>query len=556
MSNKHTAVTIGPIYKTIHNVKSTKAIWAASYMFSYLIKKLLIATKVKSDDVILPYFEKDDLTAITGVGLFPDRILFKKEIPNIGELIDNVIEEFANEVEKDLGKNPNILNYLKDYIHFHHFSMDVDDDNNAIDLLNKHLNTLELKNRVVLNANDDILYKFFENKPYNFLIKNEYLKGEQRFPSTIEIAMAEFNNNEVNKFRQAVNEIFKEEKVGDEIDNQQRFIEKIYENDIFSNLKRNYQKYIAVVQADGDNIGGFIAELYNQPDKHKLIEEFSKNLLAFSKGAVKLINEYKGTPIYAGGDDLLFICPVAHSILVDSNDNRNEDRRTIIKVKSSIITLIKQLDVLFDEKFTNYPMFSDIIKSIRKKPSMSYGVSISYYKFPLNQALEQGVNQLFYKAKKTCDKDAVSYAVLKHSGQFMGALFHKNRQSYILFDQLIKTQVANDNYVRSITYKLEHQEAVIYGIGAEKIEIKRNEKFDNFFDNNFNENVHIKYVNGKKMLIDFLELSKNLLKAIYKENPIFVVEDVYKKKERNKQNINQLYAALRFVDFINTNEER
>ena len=124
---KHTAVTIGPIYKTLHNVKSTKAIWAASYMFSYLIKKLLIAAEVQSDDVILPYFEGDDLTAITGVGLFPDRILFKKEIPNIGKLIDKVIEDFASEVETDLGKDPKIITYLKDYIHFQHFTIDLDE---------------------------------------------------------------------------------------------------------------------------------------------------------------------------------------------------------------------------------------------------------------------------------------------------------------------------------------------------------------------------------------------------------------------------------------------
>ncbi|MBL0286680.1 MAG: hypothetical protein IPQ19_04500 [Bacteroidetes bacterium] len=181
---------------------------------------------------------------------------------------------------------------------------------------------------------------------------------------------------------------------------------------------------------------------------------------------------------------------------------------------------------------------------------MSYGVSISYTKYPLTQALEQGVTQLFYKAKKTCEKNAVAFNILKHSGQNIASMFHKHLCSYNLFEALLTSKVADDNYVRSITYKLEPQAAVLFGIGCEKDFTNRNEKFDNFFRNNFNEDIHTKRNNkDEKILIDFLEKTKELIKAIYTENPITTIE-------QSNENLNKVYTALRFVDFLNNEEER
>jgi len=547
---KHTAITIGPIYKTIHQVKSTKAIWAASYMFSYLIKELIKKLKIIQEDVILPYFDKEDLTTNFEVGLFPDRVLFKKEIANIENVINEVIDDFAVYVSKDLKENDTELKkFLKDYLHFYHLTVEIPEGENTIFILNEYLDTLELKKKIVADAEKDFLYNFFENIYYNFLIKTEFDKTNQRFPSTIEIAMGEFKKNE-NEYKKCIQALLKPVKGEDKVNNQKLFIGKIYDVKDFEKTKRNYQKYIAVVQADGDNMGDFIKALYKEPNKDLLIQGFSKNLLTFAKKSVRLIKNYQGTPIYAGGDDLLFICPVAHSVFVEEND------KSYVKIEKTFFTLINDIDNEFKHLFTENPTFKDIISKVDKKPSMSYGVSISYYKFPLNQALEQGVNQLFYKAKKTCEKNAVSYAILKHSGHFIGTTFHKNRGSYKLFEKLIQLKVTDENYIRSITYKLEPLESVLYGISIEQNEDVRNKKFDNFFENTFNESIHIKIVNNKKQLIDFLEHIKNLMKCIYTENHIFNQIDDDKKKESNKENLNQVYSALRFVNFINNKEER
>lgn len=555
---KHTAITIGPIHKTLQQARSTKAIWAASYLFSYLIKKLLIKSNVTNNDVILPYFEPSDLTTSFHVGLFPDRILFNKEMPVIENHIIEVIKEFSIEIEADLKKEKqsikqqDVVDFFQDYLHFSALHIEVPDGENKIFYLNKYLDSRELQNKVVVNAKNNFLYEFLEDKYYNFLVTNEFDAKEKRFPSTIEIAMAEFKEKNNTVYQNAVNLSFKNQRKPDGVEFQESFINQIYNNEVFNKTKLNYQKYIAVVQADGDNMGSFIREMYNQENGNELITEFSKSLFNFSRQAVTLIEKYKGTPIYAGGDDLLFICPIAHAGLIET-DRPNKNK---IVIKNSIITLIEDIDKIFEELILNNDLFKEILEKVNKKPSMSYGLSISYYKYPLNQALEQGVNQLFYKAKKTCEKNAVSYAILKHSGQFIGTLFHKSKPSYKTFSELITTKVHDENYVKSITHKINPLESVIYGIGSISDDTKRLEKWHNFFWNNFDESVHRKKVNGQKVLIDFLDITKKLLDEVYLENPIHNITDTNKCMEQHQSNINQVYAALRFVEFLNNKEER
>ncbi|CAN0476822.1 unnamed protein product, partial [Scytosiphon promiscuus] len=56
MSEKivYTGFTIGPIGKTLGYAKKTRAFWVSSYLFSYLMMKLV--TELKKDyEVILPF---------------------------------------------------------------------------------------------------------------------------------------------------------------------------------------------------------------------------------------------------------------------------------------------------------------------------------------------------------------------------------------------------------------------------------------------------------------------------------------------------------------------
>lgn len=566
--NIYTALTIGPILKTLQSVKSTKAIWSASYMFSYLIKEIIKKLNGKTE-FILPYYKEVEINGNVRkpledpfqAGLFPDRIILKNKV-GLQNIIDKTLEEYAEKVIEDITDKDkidlkehtdlkavsaeNLIKYLKNYLNYYHLSIDLGEKENVIIEVNKLLDSLELQQRVMINANENYLKYFFEDVYYNRFIENEFKEEEKRFPSTIEIANSEFKNIDKNKFRQLVNILFKD----DSIDRQKEFIAAIKKEKQFEPLVRNYQKYIAVVQADGDNIGGFIKQLYALPEKREEhIESFSKNLLSFAIEAVELIKSYNGTPVYAGGDDLLYFMPVAQTTVEGDK----------VRIEKTVFSLIGEIDELFKKYFIEYNdekekiNFKQIIENVEKKPTMSYGVSISYYKFPLNEALEEGVNQLFNTAKKTDKKNAVSYTILKHSGQFFGATFHKKDDSYKIFNALIKEDLAGDNFIHSIVYKLEPQKAVLFAIGCETDEAKRNTMFDNFFWNNFNESIH-REKNDREKLIPFLERTKQLFKDVYREN------DLNKSKKgvnkQNDENILKIYSALRFIDFIHNKEER
>ena len=86
-------------------------------------------------------------------------------------------------------------------------------------------------------------------------------------------------------------------------------------------------KYVCFVKADGDNIGKLLAKIKADSTK---ITAFSTALGAFAQTAVNQIVEYGGIPVYAGGDDLLFVAAL-----------QNEEGK-------NIFTLLDELNTSFD----------------------------------------------------------------------------------------------------------------------------------------------------------------------------------------------------------------
>ncbi len=68
--------------------------------------------------------------------------------------------------------------------------------------------------------------------------------------------------------------------------------------------------YFAVVLADGDSMGECIASLPT-PEAH---QQFSRLLGTFAQGCEDTVKARYGTHIYAGGDDVLALCPVSTAI--------------------------------------------------------------------------------------------------------------------------------------------------------------------------------------------------------------------------------------------------
>ena len=86
----------------------------------------------------------------------------------------------------------------------------------------------------------------------------------------------------------------------------------------------------------------------------------------------------------------------------------------VLTHESDIFHLLNCIDVLFREKVIEHPDLKDVIGRRDKTPSMSYGVAITYYKFPLNEARDRAYEMLL-KAKEA-GKNRIGYHWQKHSG--------------------------------------------------------------------------------------------------------------------------------------------
>ena len=66
--SKYIGLTIGPIAKTLHQARKTREIWGASYLFSYLMKKIIKKLKDKDVKFVLPYLLRrvEENTSVKG----------------------------------------------------------------------------------------------------------------------------------------------------------------------------------------------------------------------------------------------------------------------------------------------------------------------------------------------------------------------------------------------------------------------------------------------------------------------------------------------------------
>ena len=121
------AMTIGPIIETISLARKTSEIWAASYLFSYLMKKIVDELRQKDDvTFLIPFTEDEKLFEDEdgGVGKFHDRFILQSDTLTLEE-VEAIVEKHKNNlgqmVAKSVGVDENsvresISEYLQTYI--------------------------------------------------------------------------------------------------------------------------------------------------------------------------------------------------------------------------------------------------------------------------------------------------------------------------------------------------------------------------------------------------------------------------------------------------------
>lgn len=485
---KYLAINIGPIVKTFSMARKPREFWAASYMFSYLMECIL--DHLDNNDnltLVSPFYEKGYCQK-AGVGLFPDRIYYSvKSDVDIYHLTDEAVMVFseATRINHEVVKHYfNIMTACGEY----------DSDSAAITGLNATLNIMEFNQMACLPKDQETIQSFLNHTRNNA-------------PSPL-FSIA-FENS---KFP----------------------IETLEEIALAGCTKAQYsrQKYVCIVQADGDNMGTIIQS--GKMDTGR--RQFSENLMKFGKNACETIKGFGGLPIYAGGDDLLFIAPVCGK---DSG--------------GTILDLIGKIDELFAQEI-KAPAFAETKDNISKEanPSMSYGISIIYHKYPLYEAWEIARNMLFSKAKDVSGKNAIAVNLRKNSGSDFEIAISKSSDAYVKLNTLIQMS-PDDNLVSSIAHKFRANEGLLdmlpKEVGLDVLDSRISAFYEEIID------AETKSDNESTYLTNTKEMFKNIYTDFFKEKRA--------KEKTMDENVNEepaetdihriiskFYSMLRMAKFI------
>jgi len=233
---RYIALTIEPIIDTLSLGRKTSEIWMASYIFSSFMKNSIkkIKEKEKAVKFIIPYIDdnllepKDD-----GIGMFHDRFILQsntltlKDIEDIlKEEKDNIANMVAESIKKDKEK---VKQFFRQYIQTYLFETTEKFKNSTIEI-SEILDSIEL-HTPPLESDEDYI-RLFLNRD---IILNSSLAKESfgKKPS--------FES-----------------------------IEAISAQELDEDLEaKNAYKYIAIIYADGDNLGSYIKEQKNVTDISK-----------------------------------------------------------------------------------------------------------------------------------------------------------------------------------------------------------------------------------------------------------------------------------------------
>lgn len=483
---KYLAINIGPISQAMSMARKPREFWAASYLFSYLMQCIL--EKLHGDNklqLISPCWNAEGGAKI-GVGLYPDRAFY--QVKDVTLDVKKNVESVVEEALKDFACKVNLeIQVVQRFFHIMIFCDEYDSSSEAIMDLNKKLNLMELNQTV------------WEPEDFNNLLS--YIRkttGDSPSP-LFDIA---FKNKQFPK------ETLEEIALAGE------------EKAVYS-----YQRYVCIVQADGDNMGSIVG---SQAMEGKL-NEFSKCLMDFGLASCQSISEYGGMPIYAGGDDLLFIAPVC----------KKSGNGTL-----TIFDLLLKIDGHFENVQKKIAEISPQKNSVSLASSMSYGISIIYYKYPLYEAWIMARSLLFDNAKKMVGKDAVALKIRKHSGSDFQWTLAKKSFLYKEMGNLIGN-TPKEAVVSAIAHKFRANEPLL-GIFSKDLKT-----LDNRLEAFYKEIMDLDSKGEKEQ--NYLDLSRYIFLCIYKEQ-FEQGEGTLGENEKLSRSIDKFYDILRSAKFFKGEE--
>jgi len=519
MKKTYTALTLGPIYKTINRVKRTRATWAASYFFSYLTKKIIEKCKEK-EKIILPYHD-EIYQSVHGAGLYADRIYFEGNVKEkLETCIAKIKKEIADDIKDKINNANNILSYLDDYLNIHIIETNLENDKNIMFELNRRLDQAELQQNFPLHDDPSPLLDYLDAQlSHNSIIVQDAFSGNtnkhKRFLSIPEIATSELKEKCPEAYNEVVSKMencYRKKPVGHQgehpkCDEDIDFIDELEQKEECKPHIRPYHKYFAVLYADGDNIGKLLEKIGKDTGK---LKDFSKALLTFGQQAEEIILEFDGNGIYLGGEDILAYLPIA-------SEKEGE--------LQTVFDLLRKLDKAFDE--TVGPLARELEIT---PPTLSYGMMMAYVKHPLREVREIALSLLHDKAKKTPCKNSIALRFQKHSGQYTECMIEKSKTcSFTALHEMIQAYKSKDKEILTgLIHRLKDDLFFTTFIQAARMN-----RLEDFMENSFNEPIH---KDKQSFIAHFTDLSRKVANDYPDDRQ---VRDI-------------LYTVLRYIQFINS----
>ena len=488
--------TIGPIYEMMSHSQKTRELWFSSFFFSWYVRNFY--EKLSANhyiEILSPYYDSNNPLPKSKAGLFPDHIVGISSksadecLKELKEMNTEISSFFINEIYKLGGQLPGkkeqIESIFRDYLQISFVVIPIKDleRKKFVETVDNHLDALERNRSFSIGKNESTCYRckslpsvFNITDLYDIKMKEQkvcpfcFLKfkahhslevtsltavSEKRpFPSVGEISAGEL--------RRKYPDVFEKLKTGEQEDlNKDDFKQ---QNSLESDLK-DYHKYMAIVIADGDNLGK-IANNVDEPQK------FSEVLFEFGKSATRITEQFHGEPIYLGGDDLLTFMPTAFF----END--------------SIVTVLDYIRTLSIK-------YSASLRNIEQTGTISFGVHLFYYKYPLSSSLEEARN-LLYEAKCEPGKNSLVLQLTQHSGQQIKIKFSLSSPLLTDFSKLLSGLISGKiQYPEGIHHNLARFKTVLTNLNSPN-------QLDAFMKNRFNEEIHKKQ-KGIKIVFDMLK---------------------------------------------------
>ena len=207
----------------------------------------------------------------------------------------------------------------------------------------------------------------------------------------------------------------------------------------------------------------------------------------------------------------------------------------------SLFSLIADLDTAFEETVSRYA--GEL--GCQLLPTMSYGLSLHYVKYPLREAMKKAYSMLETvktgvdeKGKLFPNKNAIGFSLQKHSGHTFKAFFEKGKEhetSYNCLKDLDRWQRASEDLMTGVVHRL--SDPLFYEVFFQAL---FRGCLEPFLRNNFNEGVHRRDDNT---LNPFLSSLLKFSEAVYQDY-----------QDRTKTN-QVLFTALRYLHFIQSKQD-